>query len=63
MSQHAAELPMSLQQSSDEPLIDRPANEGQYLRALEDRDWVRAVCAHSNKTVLSRGVGFTAGKA
>lgn len=62
MSQPAAKLPVSLQQSSDESLIDRPTNEGQYLGALEDRDWVWAVCAHSNKTVPSRGVGFTAGR-
>lgn len=33
---------------------------GQYLRAWEDKDWIWAVCVHSNETLPSRGIGLRA---
>lgn len=33
---------------------------GQYLRAWEDKDWIWAVCVHSNETLPSSGIGLRA---
>lgn len=48
---------------SNPPMTPRLTSQqmrGQYLRAWEDKDWIWAVCVHSNETLPSSGIGLRA---